>query len=119
MWAEIKLENNKEKILNQFIDRDSVEDYLDENPLANIIEINMPINTYKNAINNVPLEYWNTDNISDKGLALIKKFVKSNYDMKLYGELIALHNQEKWSEITYCCGSQIGQIKNIINGMGF
>ena len=119
MWVEIERINNVSRIKKEFPIRESVENYLNTNPTANIIEVNMSFYKFLNAMNNVPLNYWNRNAISKEGLTLIKEFIASNYDSKLFGKLITKHNEEKWSDIVYCCGGQLEQIKMIIDGMGF
>lgn len=63
-----------------------------------------------------PSSVINPDKISDKGFELIKQFQENPTDLNL-GALMAIHNEEKWSEHVFCCGSQKQQMENLLKTM--
>ena len=63
-----------------------------------------------------PSSVINPDKISDKGFELIKQFQENPSDLNL-GALMAIHNEEKWSEHIFCCGSQKQQMENLLKTM--
>ena len=64
----------------------------------------------------IPSSVINPDKISDKGFDLINKFKEDPSDLNL-GLLMAIHNEEKWSEHIFCCGSQKQQMENLLKTM--
>lgn len=63
-----------------------------------------------------PSSVINPDKVSDKGFKLIKQFQENPTDLNL-GALMAIHNEEKWSEHIFCCGSQKQQMENLLKTM--
>ena len=63
-----------------------------------------------------PSSVINPDKISEKGFELIKQFQENPTDLNL-GALMAIHNEEKWSEHIFCCGSQKQQMENLLKTM--